>query len=52
MYDDPSQIVPTTTTTTFSMNCEIAKGQQFMDARLIETATDPLNPTIKERGIY
>lgn len=52
--NDPSRIVTTTTTTTFSMNREIAKGicQHFMDARLIENAADPLNPTFKERGIY
>ncbi|CAH7688732.1 regulator of G protein signaling domain-domain-containing protein [Phakopsora pachyrhizi] len=51
---DPSRIVTTTTTTTFSMNRDIAKGicQHFMDARLIENAADPLNPTFKERGIY
>ncbi|KAG0147610.1 hypothetical protein CROQUDRAFT_76491 [Cronartium quercuum f. sp. fusiforme G11] len=51
---DPSRIVTTTTTTTFSMNREIAKGicQHFMDARLIENAADPLNPSFKERGIY
>ncbi|PLW55431.1 hypothetical protein PCANC_07046 [Puccinia coronata f. sp. avenae] len=52
--NDPSRIVTTTTTTTFSMNRDIAKGicQHFMDARLIENAADPLNPTFKERGIY
>jgi hypothetical protein len=36
------------------MSREIAKGicQQFMDARLIESATDPANPLFKDRGIY
>ncbi|WAQ86504.1 hypothetical protein PtA15_7A230 [Puccinia triticina] len=51
--NDPSRIV-TTATTTFSMNRDIAKGicQHFIDARLIENAAEPLNPTFKERGIY
>lgn len=52
--NDPQRIITTTTTTTFTMTREIAKGicQQFMDARLIENATDPTSTTFKDRGIY
>ncbi|KAK9899675.1 regulator of G protein signaling superfamily [Cystobasidium minutum MCA 4210] len=52
--NDPQRIITTTTTTTFTMSREIAKGicQQFMDARLIESAIDPANPIFKDRGIY
>lgn len=52
--NDPQRIVTTTTTTTFSMSREIAKGicQHFMDARLIENASDPSSSTFKDRGIY
>ena len=52
--NDPQRIVTTTTTTTFSMSRDIAKGicQHFMDARLIENASDPSSPNFKDRGIY
>lgn len=52
--NDPQRIITTTTTTTFTMTREIAKGicQQFMDARLIENATDPTGTVFKDRGIY
>ncbi|GAA6018291.1 hypothetical protein JCM11491_005143 [Sporobolomyces phaffii] len=52
--NDPQRIVTTTTTTTFSMSRDIAKGicQHFMDARLIENATDPTSLNFKDRGIY
>ncbi|GAA5853631.1 hypothetical protein JCM3766R1_004135 [Sporobolomyces carnicolor] len=52
--NDPQRIVTTTTTTTFSMSRDIAKGicQHFMDARLIENATDPTSVNFKDRGIY
>ncbi|KAI0771529.1 regulator of G protein signaling domain-containing protein [Trametes elegans] len=51
---DPSRIVTTTTTTTFSMTRDMAKAmcQQFMDARLIENAADPGSNLFKERGVY
>ncbi len=51
---DPSRIVTTTTTTTFSMSREMAKGicQHFMEAALIENATDLSSLAFKERGIY
>lgn len=51
---DPSRIVTTTTTTTFSMTREMAKAmsQHFMDARLIENATDPQSNLFKDRGTY
>ncbi|GAA5985167.1 hypothetical protein JCM5350_004256 [Sporobolomyces pararoseus] len=52
--NDPQRIVTTTTTTTFSMSRDIAKGicQHFMDARLIENASDPSSVNFKDRGIY
>ncbi|TBU32207.1 regulator of G protein signaling [Dichomitus squalens] len=51
---EPSRIVTTTTTTTFSMTRDMAKAmcQQFMDARLIENAADPGSNLFKERGVY
>lgn len=51
---DPSRIVTTTTTTTFSMTREMAKAicQHFMEAHLIENAADLASPTFKDRGIY
>ncbi|GLB33436.1 putative regulator of G protein signalling domain [Lyophyllum shimeji] len=51
---EPSRIVTTTTTTTFSMTREMAKAmsQHFMDARLIENATDPSSNLFKDRGVY
>ncbi|CDU26077.1 probable Regulator of G-Protein Signaling Protein [Sporisorium scitamineum] len=52
--NEPSRIVTTTTTTTFSMNRGMAKGicQHFMDARLIENAGDATNPIFKDKGVY
>ncbi|PPQ79535.1 hypothetical protein CVT25_003417 [Psilocybe cyanescens] len=51
---DPSRVVTTTTTTTFSMTRDMAKAmsQHFMDARLIENATDPTSNLFKDRGTY
>lgn len=51
---DPSRIVTTTTTTTFSMTRDMAKAmcQHFMDARLIENAADPGSNLFKDRGVY
>ncbi|TFK56034.1 hypothetical protein OE88DRAFT_1622092 [Heliocybe sulcata] len=51
---EPSRIVTTTTTTTFSMTREMAKAmcQHFMDARLIENAADPSSNLFKDRGVY
>jgi hypothetical protein len=51
---DPARIITTTTTTTFSMTREMARGicQHFMDAHLIENAADLTSPSFKERGIY
>lgn len=47
-------MVTTTTTTTFSMNREMAKGicQHFMDARLIENAADMASTVFKDKGVY
>ena len=52
--NDPSRIITTTTTTTFSMSRDIAKGicQHYMDARLVENATDPTSLVFKDRGIF
>ncbi|KAI5124764.1 hypothetical protein M0805_005398 [Coniferiporia weirii] len=49
---DPSRIVTTTTTTTFSMTRDMAKAmcQHFMDARLIENAADRNSNLFKERA--
>ena len=51
---EPTRIVTTTTTTTFSMNRDMAKAmcQHFMDARLIENAADLSSNLFKERGVY
>jgi predicted transcriptional regulator len=51
---DPTRIITTTTTTTFSMSREMAKGicQHFMDAHLIENAADLTSDTFKDRGVY
>ncbi|KAF8204830.1 regulator of G protein signaling domain-containing protein [Pholiota molesta] len=51
---EPSRVVTTTTTTTFSMTRDMAKAmsQHFMDARLIENATDPSSNLFKDRGTY
>ncbi|KAL7421775.1 hypothetical protein Q5752_003546 [Cryptotrichosporon argae] len=51
---DPSRIITTTTTTTFSMTRDMAKGicQHFMDAQLIENAADLSSPVFRERGVY
>jgi hypothetical protein len=51
---EPSRVVTTTTTTTFSMTRDMAKAmcQHFMDARLIENATDPTSNLFKDRGTY
>ncbi|TYJ57038.1 hypothetical protein B9479_002317 [Cryptococcus floricola] len=51
---DPTRIITTTTTTTFSMSRDMAKGicQHFLDCRLIENATDLMSGTFKDRGIY
>jgi hypothetical protein len=51
---DSTRIVTTTTTTTFSMTREMAKAmcQHFMDARLIENASEPTSNLFKDRGTY
>lgn len=51
---DPTRILTTTTTTTFSMTRDMAKGicQYFMDARLIENAVDRSITQFKDRGVY
>ncbi|RDB20545.1 Developmental regulator flbA [Hypsizygus marmoreus] len=51
---EPSRVVTTTTTTTFSMTRDMAKAmsQHFMDARLIENASDPSSNLFKDRGVY
>ncbi|KAL1405401.1 hypothetical protein Q8F55_009032 [Vanrija albida] len=51
---DPSRIITTTTTTTFSMSRDMARGvgQLFIDAQLIENATDIPSKIFKERGVF
>ncbi|TIA89425.1 hypothetical protein E3P80_03013 [Wallemia ichthyophaga] len=52
--NNPAKIVTTTSTTTFSMDRQMAKGvcQIFMDAHLIENAADVSVRSFKDRGIY
>jgi len=49
---DPSRIVTTTTTTTFSMAKDMARSicQRFLDARFIESADGKLQPVYTMRG--
>ncbi|KAH8553338.1 regulator of G protein signaling domain-containing protein [Umbelopsis sp. PMI_123] len=52
---DPKRDIITTTTTTFSMTKEMAKTlcQHFLEARLIESATDISNRTsFRDKGIW
>ncbi|RCH93015.1 hypothetical protein CU098_003308 [Rhizopus stolonifer] len=51
---DPSRQIATRTTTTFSMDYGTAKHllQQFLAARLIMSATDPTNWSIKDKGLW
>jgi hypothetical protein len=51
---DPSRIITTTTTTTFSMTREMAKSicAHFLEAHVIENAIDLQNTSFKDRGIY
>jgi hypothetical protein len=51
---NPSRLVATRTTTTFSMDYNSAKSliQQFLSARLIMSATDPTNCTVKDKGLW
>ena len=51
---EPSRVITTTTTTTFSMTRDMAKAmsQHFMDARLIENAADTSSNLFKDRGVY
>ncbi|TIC16177.1 regulator of G protein signaling superfamily [Wallemia mellicola] len=52
--NNPSKIITTTSTTTFSMERQMAKGvcQIFMDAHLIINASDTSSRAFKDRGIY
>ncbi|CAG8436421.1 3833_t:CDS:2 [Diversispora eburnea] len=51
---DPSRIITTTTTTTFSMTKEMAKSvcQTFMDARLFENLSDSGSRSFKDKCVY
>jgi DNA-binding PadR family transcriptional regulator len=51
---EPSRVVTTTTTTTFSMTRDMAKAmcQHFLDARLIENASDTSTNLFRDRGVY
>ncbi|CAG8569169.1 11890_t:CDS:2 [Acaulospora colombiana] len=51
---DPSRIITTTTTTTFSMTKDMAKSvcQTFMDARLFENLADSGSRTFKDKNFY
>src|ERR1044072_2639589 len=51
---DPSRIITTTTTTTFSMTKDMAKSvcQTFMDARLFENLADSSSRSFKDKSVY
>jgi hypothetical protein len=51
---DPTRIITTTTTTTFSMTREMAKGicQHFLDSHLIINAAEPKQLQFKNNGIF
>lgn len=51
---DPSRQVATRTTTTFSMDYPTAKNliQHFLSSRLIMSATDPTNWSVRDRGLW
>ncbi|KAI8332996.1 regulator of G protein signaling domain-containing protein [Blakeslea trispora] len=51
---DPSRQIAIRTTTTFSMDYTTAKHmlQQFLAARLIMSATDPANWSVKDKGLW
>ena len=51
---EPSRVVTTTTTTTFSMTRDMAKAmcQHFLDARLVENASDASTSLFRDRGVY
>ncbi|CAG8555529.1 7173_t:CDS:1, partial [Racocetra fulgida] len=51
---DPSRIITTTTTTTFSMTKEMAKSvcQTFMDSKLFVNLADSSSRSFKDRNVY
>ncbi|CAB4397891.1 unnamed protein product [Rhizophagus irregularis] len=51
---DPSRIITTTTTTTFSMTKDMAKSvcQTFMDARLFENLADSSSRSFKDKNVF
>jgi len=51
---DPSKIITTTTTTTFSMTKDMAKSvcQTFIDARLFENVGDSGSRSFKDKNVY
>lgn len=51
---DPTRHIATRTTTTFSMDYDTARNmiQHFLSARLIMSATDPSNWTVRDRGLW
>ncbi|ORY82685.1 regulator of G protein signaling domain-domain-containing protein [Protomyces lactucae-debilis] len=52
--NDPTRIVTTTTTTTFSMAPDMAKGlcQRFMEARFFESANDKSLTVFKDKSVW
>lgn len=52
--NDPTRIISHVTTTLFSLSKDMARNlcQTFMDARLIEGATDPTKREFQTRGLY
>src|SRR5581483_4362009 len=51
---DPTRIITTTTTTTFSMTKDMAKSvcQTFMDAKLFENLADSGSRSFKDKNVY
>ncbi|KAI9494327.1 hypothetical protein BDB00DRAFT_818740 [Zychaea mexicana] len=51
---DPSRLIATRTTTTFTMSPNMARtlGQYFCTSRLLENAIDPVNHSLKDKVIY
>ncbi|KAF9967127.1 hypothetical protein BGZ73_000688, partial [Actinomortierella ambigua] len=52
--NDPTRIITHVVTTQFSLSKDMARNlcQTFMDARLLESASDPARRDFRDRGVY
>ncbi|KAG0249384.1 hypothetical protein DFQ27_000148, partial [Actinomortierella ambigua] len=52
--NDPTRIITHVVTTQFSLSKDMARNlcQTFMDARLLESASDPTRRDFRDRGVY